>query len=382
MSDVGEIFAGLGGWAGTLARLVDGRSLSAEEAEAVLDQVLAGRATAAQVAGFVVALRAKGESVEEMTGLLRSMRGHGVRVEAEGPLLDVVGTGGDRLGSVNVSTMAACIAAGAGVRVCKHGNRAQSSSVGTADVLEALGVAVDLGPVGVGRCLEEAGMGFCFAPRFHPALRFAGPVRRELAIPTVFNFLGPLANPAGAGYQLVGVSDPAMAPRMGGVLGATGSRRCWIVYGDDGLDELSVTGPSTVLELEGDGEGSFELTSWRLDPAALGLGPSRLEELRGGDARFNATVIRRVLEGEGGPCRDIAVLNAAAALVVAGRAPDLGEGLAQAARAVDSGRAGEVLAGLVRVSNEAAADEAEAQARAAEPPAADVNLEPVPEAPA
>jgi anthranilate phosphoribosyltransferase len=277
--------------------------------------------------------------------------------------------------------MAACIAAGAGARVCKHGNRAQSSSVGTADVLEALGVAVDLGPDGVARCLAEVGMGFCFAPRFHPAMRFAGPVRRELAIPTVFNFLGPLANPAGAAYQLVGVSDPAMAPTMGGVLGATGSRRCWIVYGDDGLDELSVTGPSTVLDLEGDGEGTFELSSWRLDPVELGLARASLADLRGGDAAFNAAVIRRVLEGEPGPCRDIALLNAGAALVVGGRAPDLTDGLAQAADSVDSGRAAAVLAGLAKVSQVALAVEAPEAAKD-EPPAGDVNLEPVPEAPA
>lgn len=375
-----DAFAAIGGWSGALARLLAGRSLEPAEAEAVLDQVLAGKATAAQVAGLLIALRAKGESVEEMTGLLRAMRTHGVPVEAEGPLLDVVGTGGDRLGSVNVSTMAACIAAGAGVTVCKHGNRAQSSSVGTADVLEALGVAVDLGPNGVARCLREVGMGFCYAPRFHPAMRFAGPVRRELAVPTVFNFLGPLANPAGAKYQLVGVSDPAMAPKMAGVLGASGSRRSWVVYADDGLDELSVTGPSTVLELESDGEGSFELTSWRFDPADLGIAPARIEDLRGGFADFNAAVIRRVLSGEPGPCRDIAVLNAAAALVVAGRARDLAQGVEQAAAAVDSGRASEVLDGLARVSREAAA--AEAGAPVDEPPAPDVNLEPVPEAPA
>ena len=374
-------FETLGGWPGVVGRLVAGDSLEADEAEVVLDEVLAGRATPAQVAALLTGLRAKGESVEEMTGLLRAMRAHGVPVVADGPLLDVVGTGGDRLGSVNVSTMAACIAAGAGARVCKHGNRAQSSSVGTADVLEALGVIVDLGPEGVARCLDEVGMGFCFAPRFHPAMRHAGPIRRELAIPTVFNFLGPLANPAGARYQLVGVSDPTMAPVMGGVLGATGSRRCWIVYGDDGLDELSVTGPSTVLDLEGDGEGTFELTSWRLDPAELGLAPARLEDLRGGDATFNAGVIRQVLDGESGPCRDIAVLNAAAALVIAGRAPDLAGGLAQAADSVDSGRAAGVLDGLARVSKLALAEESPEAAKL-EPPAVDVNLEPVPEAPA
>lgn len=341
-----------------LAELMAGRSLSADEAEAMLAKVLAGETTTAQTAALLVALRCKGESAEEMTGLARAMLAHAEIVPVDGDVLDVVGTGGDRLRSINVSTIAACIAAGAGAVVCKHGNRAASSSVGTADVLEALGVAVELGPAGVARCVNEVGMGFCFAPRYHPSMRHVGPVRRELGVPTVFNFLGPLTNPARARHQLVGVSDPAMAERMATVLGANGTRRSMVVYADDGLDELSVTAPSTVVEVVGDGDGAFDVHTWRLDPTELGVPVATMADLRGGDAAFNADVIRRVLGGEVGPRRDIGVLNAAAALVVAGLAADLAEGKALAEDAVDSGRAASVLDGLVRVSNEAAGDDA------------------------
>jgi anthranilate phosphoribosyltransferase len=371
----GVTFSELGGWPGVLTRTMSGGSLTVEEAETVIGQVLEGAATPAQIAAFATALRQKGESVEEMTGFVRAMLAHAEPFPVDGhledELVDVVGTGGDRLASINVSTLAALIAAGAGARVCKHGNRAASSLVGTADVLESLGVAVDLGPPGVSRCIAEAGIGFCFAPRYHPAMRYAGPVRRELGIPTLFNFIGPLANPARARRQLVGVSEPAMATTMAGVLGANGSRRAMVAYADDGLDELSVTSPSTVLEVVGgedagavagpvepSGEGrTYEVRTWRLDPAELGFGPATLGDLRGGDAGFNASVIRRVLEGERSPRRDIGVLNAAAALVVADRAADLAEGVARAAEAVDSGRALVALETLVRVSSQAAAGE-------------------------
>lgn len=349
-------FARLGGWPGALGRILSGASLGQDEAAAVIGEVLDGTATPAQTAALLVGLRMKGETVEEMTGLVRAMLDHAEPLSVDGDVVDVVGTGGDRLASINVSTLAACIAAGAGARVCKHGNRAASSSVGTADVLEALGVAVDLGPKGVARCVHEAGMGFCFAPRYHPAMRHAGPVRRELGVPTVLNFLGPLANPARARRQLVGVSDPAMAPKMARVLGANGSIHAMVVFADDGLDELSVTSPSTVIEVAADpsAPGGFGLRSWRLDPGDLGIAPSSMDELQGGDAAFNAAVIRRVLEGELGARRDIGVLNAAAALVVAGHAPSLSEGVAMAADALDAGRALAVLEGLVRVSCEEA----------------------------
>jgi len=344
----------LGSWPGVLNRLLQRESLSAAEAERVLDEILEARATPAQVGAFLVALAAKGETAEETVGLVRGMLAHAEAVTAPQEAIDLVGTGGDRLGSINVTTLAAFIAAGAGACVCKHGNRAASSSVGTADVLEALGVAVELGPRGVERCVREVGMGFCFAPRFHPAMRTVGPLRRELGVPTIFNFLGPLSNPARVRYQLVGVSDPSRAETMARVLGANGSRRAMVVYADDGLDELSVTSPSTVVEVIGDGSGGFDLRRWRVDPAEVGLPVSEMTELRGGDASFNARVIRGVLDGERGACRDIGVLNAAAALVVVGIAEDLVSGIGRAEASLDEGRAYAVLEGLVRVSKEEA----------------------------
>ena len=347
-------FESLGGWPEVLSRLIGGGSLGAYEAECVMDQIFEGQAAPGQIAGFLVALRAKGETVEEMIGMSRAMMGHAERVSVPGDVVDLVGTGGDRLRSFNVTTLAALVTAGAGVPVCKHGNRAASSSVGTADVLEALGVVVDLGPAGVARCVTEAGIGFCLAPRFHPAMRFAGPIRSQLGVPTVFNFLGPLSNPARAQYQLVGVSDPSMAAKMAGVLGTNGSRRAMVVYADDGLDELSVTSSSTVLDLTGDGRGDYEVRTWRLDPSELGFPRATMADLRGGDAAFNAEVIRRIVAGEPGPRRDIGVLNAAAALVIAGRAADLPEGMALASTSIDSGRAAEALERLARVSTAAA----------------------------
>ncbi len=344
-------------WPEVLARLSRRAPLSEAEAEEIMGVVFRGEATPAQVGAFLTLLHAKGETAEEVTGLARAMVDAAVPcpLGTEEVVVDLVGTGGDRLASINVTTLASFITAGAGVAVCKHGNRAASSSVGTADVLEALGVALEIGPVGVARCVAEAGMGFCFAQAFHPAMRFVGPVRAELGVPTVFNFLGPLTNPSRTRYQLVGVSDPAMAPIMADVFGATGSRRTFIVRADDGLDELSVTSPSTVLEVRGDGTGAYELGEWRVDPAALGLAPATLADLRGGDAAFNAAAIRSVLEGEKSARRDIGLLNAAAALVVAGRADDLEGGLVLAARSLDSGRALAVLDALVATSQAAAA---------------------------
>ncbi len=343
-------------WAEVLARLSRRESLSAAEAEETLGVVLGGDATPAQVGAFLALLHAKGETADEVTGLSRAMVNAAVPCPLGdhdgGAVVDLVGTGGDRLASINVTTLAAFITAGCGVPVCKHGNRAASSSVGTADVLEALGVAIEVGPEGVARCVSEAGMGFCFAQRFHPAMRFVGPVRKELGVPTVFNFLGPLINPARIRHQLVGISDPAMGPIMAGVFGATGSRHTLIVHADDGLDELSVTSPSSVLEVRGDGFGEFELSEWRLDPTALGFAPATMADLRGGDAAFNAGAIRSVLEGERSARRDIGVLNAAAALVVAGRVDDLERGLSLADESLESGRAAGVLDALVATSQE------------------------------
>ncbi|MGO8873731.1 MAG: anthranilate phosphoribosyltransferase [Acidimicrobiales bacterium] len=351
-------FDALGGWPGVLTRLLDGDHLLADEAEAVLGQVLSGAATPAQIAALATALRAKGESVAEMTGFVRAMVAHAVPLELPVgvDVVDTCGTGGDRLRSINVSTVAALVVAATGAKVCKHGGRASSSAVGAADVLEALGVVADLGPGGVLRCIDEVGMGFCFAPRFHPAMRFAAPVRRELGIPTVFNYLGPLANPGRARYQVVGVSNPAMAGKMLGVLTANGTKRAMIVYGDDGLDELSTTGPSTVHELKAVPGGGYETSQYRVDPSELGLVTSTIEDLRGGDAAYNADAIRDVVAGQPSPHRDIAVLNAAAALVVIGRTADLAEGITLACEVIDDGRAESVLTELIRVSQSAAAE--------------------------
>lgn len=344
--------ADLGGWPGVLSRLVGGGDLSAGEAAAALSDVLEGNATPSQLAAFIFGLRCKGETIAEMTGLVKAMLDAAETVsvpeEVRLALVDTCGTGGDRSGTINVSTIAALVAAGAGVPVCKHGNRAASSRAGSADLLEALGVVIDLGPKGVARCIAEAGIGFCFASRFHANLRFAGPTRRELGVPTAFNFLGPLANPARLVRQVVGVGDPSMAGKMAGVLEANGSRHVLVVYGHDGLDELSTTGPSTVLELrEGD------MSTRVVDPARLGLRPANLDELKGGDAASNADFARRVLDGEKGAHRDIVVLNAAAALVAGDAAPDLAGGLELAAGAIDDGSAAAALERLVAASRAA-----------------------------
>jgi len=344
--------AELGGWAFVLGRLLDGRDLSSEEASAALAEILAGAATSAQISAFAVSLRMKGETVEEMTGLVRTMLAHAeaVPVPDELDVVDTCGTGGDRSRSVNVSTMAALVVAGAGARVCKHGNRAMSSLAGSADVLEALGVVTDLGPGAVLRCIEDAGMGFCFAPRFHPALRHAGPTRRELGVATVFNFLGPLANPARPRRQVVGVSNPAMAHKMIGVLEANGATHAMVVYGHDGLDELTTTTTSTMVELV---DGSVR--SVAVDPRGLGLEPATADDLQGGDAATNAELARRVLGGDKGPHRDVVILNAAAGILAAGLVSDLEEGLQAAEASLDGGKAADVLARLVKTSQELAA---------------------------
>jgi anthranilate phosphoribosyltransferase len=347
-----QAFRAAGGWPGVLGRLVEGADLSREEAAGAMAEILAGQATPAQIAGFICALRIKGETVEEMVGLVGAMLESAEPLCVPGELLDTCGTGGDGSKSINVSTISALVAAGAGARVCKHGNRAASSASGSADVLEALGVAIDLGPAGVARCIEEAGIGFAFAPRFHPAMRHAGPVRRELGVATVFNFLGPLANPARPRYQLLGVSDRRMAEKMVGVLDAFGVEVALVVWGHDGLDELSTTSGSTALSLR-----RGEVESFVVDPGRLGLKVASLAQLRGGDAQENARALRRVLAGEPGPHRDVALLNAAAALVVAGVARDLSEGLERARAAVDDGSAARALERLVEVSQAARAAE-------------------------
>lgn len=339
--------AELGGWPAVLGALTRGEHLSSAQATAALTDILEGSATSAQVAAFAVGLRMKGETVEEMAALLDVILAFGRRVElaAGTDAVDTCGTGGDRACTINASTVAALVVAGAGAKVCKHGNRSQSSQCGSADLLEALGVAIDLGPGGVAACVERAGMGFCFAPYYHPAFRHVGPTRRELGVPTVFNFLGPVANPARVRRQVLGVSDPDMAATLIGVLRAHDAVRALVVYGHDGLDELSTITTSTVLELR-DGE----VRTYDVDPSALGLKAATLDDIQGGDPATNADLARRVLEGEPGPKRDFVLLNAAAGLVAAGVADDLGDGLAAAAASVDDGRAAAVLEQLVAVS--------------------------------
>ena len=334
-------------WGQTISALLAKRDLTEEQASAAMVEIMEGAATPAQIAGFVIALRAKGESAEEVAGLVRTMRSYAERVEVSGDLLDTCGTGGDRAGTFNVSTAAALVCAGAGVRVAKHGNRAASSRCGSADVLETLGVKIDLPPDGVARCVEAAGMGFCFAPVFHPAMRHAGAPRRELGVATVFNFLGPLTNPAGAKRQALGVSDRSMLDKMVAALALLGSERVLAFHGHAGLDELSTSGPSEVLELR-----NGQLITWTLDPGDLDLPPAELSDVAGGTAAENATYIRRVLSGEGGPRRDIVVLNAAAGLMAAGRADDIFAGLQLASEAIDSGRAQRSLDQLIAISND------------------------------
>jgi anthranilate phosphoribosyltransferase len=356
----GVSFDGLGRWPGVLGRLFSGGGFTTDEANCVFGEILRGDATPAQIAAFVVALRMKGETIEEMSGFVRAMLDHAEPLEVSGDLVDTCGTGGDRSSSINVSTIAAFVVAGAGARVCKHGGRAATSIAGSADVLEALGVVIDLGPADVTRCIDEAGMGFCFAPRYHPAMRFAGPVRRELGVPTVFNFLGPLANPGRARFQVVGVSDPAMAETMVGVLAVNGSRRAMVVHGADDLDELSTTGPTEVIELldhGGDGTDApleSRLRRYTVDAADFGLARVTLDDLRGSDAATNAVIVGEVLAGGHGPHRDIVVFNAAAGLVVAGLAGDMAGGVEQARAAIDDGRALRVLQALIHVSKECA----------------------------
>jgi anthranilate phosphoribosyltransferase len=339
-------------WPSVLGKLVRREDLEPPEIEAALGTILRGEATDGQIAAFAVALRTKGETAVEIAALVQTVLSFGERVDAAGPLLDTCGTGGDRAGTVNVSTMAALVAAGAGARVAKHGNRAASSDCGSADVFEALGVEIELGPAGVARCIDEAGIGFCFARRFHPAFRFVGPVRAEIGVATTFNFLGPLANPAGATQRVIGVSDPSMAEKMIAVLGLLGIERAMVFYGHDGLDELTTTTTSTVYELD-----HGELRSYDVDATAYGLPVSTRADLAGGDANHNAGVVKRVLGGEPGAPRDIVVLNAAAALVVAGRAGDLGAGVELAQAVIDDGRAAARLDALVTASVSAKAGE-------------------------
>lgn len=335
-------------WAQTITTLLAGNDLAETETEMAMTEIMDGAATPAQIAGFVVALRAKGETTDEVVGLVKTMRRYAAPVNVGGDLLDTCGTGGDRAGTFNVSTAAALVCAGAGVKVAKHGNRAASSRSGSADVLETLGVKIDLPPDGVAACVAEAGIGFFFAPVFHPAMRHAAAPRRELGIPTVFNFLGPLTNPAGATFQALGVSDPRMLDKMVETLGRLGSKHVVAFHGHGGLDELSTAGPSDVIELAG---GSTK--RWKLNPLALGFDPAPVEAISGATPENNAAHVRSVLSGDAGARRDVVVLNAAAGLLAADRCNDIAEGVEVAAQAIDSGAAADTLARLIEISQAA-----------------------------
>lgn len=336
-------------WPVLLTQLISGTDLDADDTGWAMDQVMTGAATPAQMAAFVVALRVKGETPAEIAGLAGGMLTHARRVHVPVRAVDVVGTGGDQAHTVNISTMTALVTAAAGAPVVKHGNRAASSKCGTADVLEALGVAIDLGPEQVVQCVAEVGIGFCFAPLFHPAMRHAAGVRREIGVPTAFNFLGPLTNPAQPDAGLVGCADLRMAPVMAQVLADRGVSAL-LVRGDDGLDEITTTTTTSVWLING---GTVQRD--QLDPAALGVPAARREDLRGGDAATNADVVRRLLAGDPGPVRDAVLLNAAAALAThRGLTGDLvGDlmGTAQrAAEAIDSGAAAELLERWARLT--------------------------------
>jgi len=329
-----------------IAKLVRCESLSEAEASAAFETIMRGDATPVQIAGFMVALRMKGETVEELTGFARTARALATPIEVEGALLDTCGTGGDGLATFNISTLAAIVAAACGAKVAKHGNRAASSLCGSADVLEQLGVKIDLAPDGVARCIEQAGIGFLFAPIFHPSFRFAGVPRRELGVRSVFNILGPLCNPAGAKYQALGVADAMLAGKMADVLGRLGVERAIVFHAGNGMDELSTSSPSLVIEIDG---GRKE---YQLDPVDVGLKPSDSQAVRGGGPVDNARIAREVLEGAVGPRRDVVLLNTAAALRASGRAKDWRDGIGAAAEAIDTGRAAEVLQRWARISQE------------------------------
>ena len=330
--------------------LVAGRSLRQNEAALVMEQIMTGEATPAQIGALLTVLHLKGETDAEIAGMAEVMREKAVQVHHAMPVLDTCGTGGDATNTFNISTAAAFIAAGAGATVAKHGNRAMSSKCGSADVLEGLGVAIELDAEGVARCLDRAGIGFMFAQKFHPAMRFAGPVRREIGIRTVFNILGPLANPARAEYQVVGVAAAPLADKLANALARMDSRHALVVHGSDGMDELSLSGPSTIWEVKTGGAPH----RYQVDPTDLGLRRAPREALLGGTVAENAATIRALLNGdEQGARRDVVLLNAAAGLVASEQAQDLREGLTLAARALDEGAARARLDQLVVVSQSA-----------------------------
>ena len=329
-----------------IAKVATGANLSRAEAASAFDRMMSGEATPSQMGGLLMALRVRGETVDEITGAVTTMRAKMLSVKAPPDAVDIVGTGGDASGSYNISTCAAFIVAGAGVPIAKHGNRALSSRSGAADVLQALGVNIDLNAEQVGLCIRDSGIGFMFAPAHHPAMKNVGPTRVELGTRTIFNLLGPLSNPAGVKRQMVGTFSRHWIEPMVQVLNNLGSERVWAVHGSDGLDEITTSGPTSVAELKDGKVRTFEIV-----PEDAGLRRAKPEALRGGDASHNAAALLDVLKGKPGPFRDVAILNAAATLIVASKAGDLKEAAALAAKAIDSGEAEGRLDRLIAVSN-------------------------------
>jgi len=325
--------------------LVSGQSLTMEQAAGVMDEIMSGEATPAQFGAFVTALRLKGETVEEIAGMAQVMRERAVPVAASGPVVDTCGTGGDGSQTFNISTTVAFVVAGAGLKVAKHGNRGMSSGCGSADVLEQLGVKIDLGAREVENCLDQVGIGFMFAPIFHPAMKYASAPRREIGIRTVFNILGPLTNPAGANAQMLGVADSSLTLKMAEVLKLLGCQHALVVHGEDGLDEITLGGRTTVCELN-----KGVIKGYSINPEDFGFPRASVESLKGGSPQHNADTLLRVLKGEKGPRRDIVLLNAAAALVAGDKAQTMEDGIALARETIDSGRALEKLEGLIAVS--------------------------------
>lgn len=326
--------------------LMAGTDLTRQQAHAAMSQIMAGEATEAQIAAFIVSLRSKGETAEEMTGLVDAMYEVARTVDVGEPVVDVVGTGGDQAGTFNISTTAAFVVAGAGVKVAKHGNRAASSKTGSADLLEALGFDLEIAPAATVQMIKETGFGFFFAPHYHPAMRFAGPVRRQLGVRTVFNFLGPLCNPAGATRMSVGTSDPDMAALMIEVLRNRGADSAFVYYGEDGLDELTTTGPSYVHRLA---DGAITHAQWT--PEDFGVPRAKIDDLTGGDASDNLAITRSVLAGEEGPKRDIVLVNATPAILATGLASTLSDAMTAAAKSIDTGAAAAVLENAAALNN-------------------------------
>jgi len=328
-----------------ISTLISGQNLSVDDAAQVMSEIMSGEATPAQFGAFVTALRLKGETAAEIAGMARIMQSMALPVQSAGNLVDTCGTGGDGSNTINVSTIAAFVAVGAGLNVAKHGNRAITSACGSADVLEAAGVNIELGPNGVEMCIRQVGMGFMFAPNFHPAMRHAGGPRREIGIRTVFNILGPLTNPAGAKSQVLGVADGSLGEKMAHVLKQLGSRHALIVHGEDGLDEISIAAPTQIWELK-----KGNIYNYSITPEDLGLTRASPDDVQGGSAKENVAIMHNILSGERGPARDIVLLNAAAALAAGDAVHNLRQGIMLASESIDSGRALEKLRSLSQLS--------------------------------